>query len=217
MLRRRARRRPRSSGSPTGSPRTTAPTATSTTWSRSPRRAACLLQGCDDPANPNHAIAADNRDRLDAAGIEVVEVPVLPYADVGGRPRPGAVRELLRRERRRRRARRRVPPRRRRCSSSSARSTRAARSSRSPVRCSRTVAAACTASPSRSRRDDDPAHRVRRPRLARARRRADAGRRCASGSCRSAGTRRRRARRRARARACASPPARARGSSACRS
>jgi agmatine deiminase len=40
-----------------------------------------LLQGCDDPANPNAAIAADNAARLRAAGIEVTEVPVLPYAE----------------------------------------------------------------------------------------------------------------------------------------
>ena len=44
------------------------------------RPARVLLQGCADPANPNHAIAADNRRRLAAAGIEVTEVPVLPYA-----------------------------------------------------------------------------------------------------------------------------------------
>jgi agmatine deiminase len=43
-----------------------------------------LLQGCDDAENPNHAIACDNRARLEAAGIEVVEVPVLPYATIGG-------------------------------------------------------------------------------------------------------------------------------------
>ncbi|HEX5615848.1 MAG TPA: agmatine deiminase family protein [Acidimicrobiia bacterium] len=47
-----------------------------------------LLQGCDDPANPNHAIAADNRAALDAAGIVVTELPVLPYARVGGRSVP---------------------------------------------------------------------------------------------------------------------------------
>jgi agmatine deiminase len=46
----------------------------------SPRRA--LLQGCDDPANRNHAIAAENRRRLESAGIEVVEIPMLPYATV---------------------------------------------------------------------------------------------------------------------------------------
>lgn len=46
-----------------------------------PRR--CLLQGCDDPANPNHDIAAANRRQLERAGIEVTEVPVLPYATVG--------------------------------------------------------------------------------------------------------------------------------------
>lgn len=43
-----------------------------------------LLQGCSDPANPNHAIAAESRARLDAAGIEVIEVGALPYATVGG-------------------------------------------------------------------------------------------------------------------------------------
>lgn len=43
-----------------------------------------LLQGCGDPANPNHAIAAESRRRLDAAGVEVIEVASLPYATVGG-------------------------------------------------------------------------------------------------------------------------------------
>ncbi len=43
-----------------------------------------VLQGCDDPGNPNHAIAADNRGRLEAAGIAVVEVPALPYIDLVG-------------------------------------------------------------------------------------------------------------------------------------
>jgi agmatine deiminase len=60
-----------------------------------------LLQGCDDPTNPNHAIAADNRARLGRAGIDVTELPVLPYATAHGRtvpvpyvnlyPVPGAV------------------------------------------------------------------------------------------------------------------------------
>ena len=50
-----------SSGWPTASPRTKGPTATSTTSSRSSRPGRCLLQGCDDPANPNHAIARANR------------------------------------------------------------------------------------------------------------------------------------------------------------
>lgn len=45
-----------------------------------PRR--CLLQGCNDPANPNHEIARANRSALERAGIEVAEVPVLPYATV---------------------------------------------------------------------------------------------------------------------------------------
>jgi agmatine deiminase len=44
----------------------------------------CLLQGCDDPTNPNHAIARANRDTLERAGIEVTEVPVLPYAAIDG-------------------------------------------------------------------------------------------------------------------------------------
>jgi agmatine deiminase len=48
-----------------------------------------LLQGCADPDNDNHAIATDNRKRLEAAGIGVVEVPDLPYARVGdSRPLP---------------------------------------------------------------------------------------------------------------------------------
>jgi agmatine deiminase len=44
----------------------------------------CLLQGCADPANPNHAIAAASRATLERAGIDVTEVPVLPYATIGG-------------------------------------------------------------------------------------------------------------------------------------
>jgi agmatine deiminase len=43
-----------------------------------------LVQGCDDPANPNAAIAADNLRRLRAAGLDAVEVPVLPYAQYDG-------------------------------------------------------------------------------------------------------------------------------------
>jgi agmatine deiminase len=46
-----------------------------------PRR--CLLQGCDDPSNPNHDIAVTNRKLLERAGVEVTEVPVLPYAEIG--------------------------------------------------------------------------------------------------------------------------------------
>ncbi len=42
-----------------------------------------LLQGCNEPGNPNGEIAADNRRRLEAAGIDVVEIPVLPYASFG--------------------------------------------------------------------------------------------------------------------------------------
>ncbi len=49
---------------------------------------AVLLQGCDDPTNPNSAIAADNAARLRAAGIDVIEVPVLPYAEFQGQEYP---------------------------------------------------------------------------------------------------------------------------------
>jgi agmatine deiminase len=51
-----------------------------------PRQA--IVQGCDDPANPNHDIAVENRRRLEAAGVDAVEVPVLPYATVAGVPVP---------------------------------------------------------------------------------------------------------------------------------
>lgn len=44
----------------------------------------CLLQGCADPANPNHEIARTSRAVLERAGIDVTEVPVLPYATVSG-------------------------------------------------------------------------------------------------------------------------------------
>lgn len=43
-----------------------------------------LLQGCDDPSNPNAQIAAESRRRLEAAGIEVVEIASLPYGNVAG-------------------------------------------------------------------------------------------------------------------------------------
>jgi agmatine deiminase len=47
-----------------------------------------LLQGCDEQANPNHAIAVESRRRLEHAGIEVVEVSSLPYATVAGSSNP---------------------------------------------------------------------------------------------------------------------------------
>jgi agmatine deiminase len=47
-----------------------------------------LLQGCNDATNPNHAIATDNRARLEAAGIVVVEVATLPYAEVAATASP---------------------------------------------------------------------------------------------------------------------------------
>jgi agmatine deiminase len=37
-----------------------------------------------DPANPNYEHCFENRARLDAAGIEVTELPLLPYAEVAG-------------------------------------------------------------------------------------------------------------------------------------
>jgi agmatine deiminase len=37
-----------------------------------------------DPSNPNHEHCVENRDRLGAAGISVVEMPYLPYATVAG-------------------------------------------------------------------------------------------------------------------------------------
>lgn len=43
-----------------------------------------VLQGCDDPTDADHAVAADNRRRLEAAGIEVVELAVLPRAECRG-------------------------------------------------------------------------------------------------------------------------------------
>lgn len=47
-----------------------------------------LLQGCDDPTNPNAAIASESRRRLETAGIEVTEIASLPYVNVGGRTVP---------------------------------------------------------------------------------------------------------------------------------
>jgi agmatine deiminase len=43
-----------------------------------------VLQGARDPADANHAVAADSRARLRAAGIVVVEIPDLPRADIDG-------------------------------------------------------------------------------------------------------------------------------------
>jgi agmatine deiminase len=44
-----------------------------------------LTQGTADSTNPNAALLADNRARLDAAGIETISIDVLPYDTVGGR------------------------------------------------------------------------------------------------------------------------------------
>ena len=93
-----------------------------------------LLQGCADPDNPNHAIAIDNRRRLEAAGIDghrgsrSCRTPTF----ASGRAHPGPLRQPLRAERRGARADRRRPRRRRRCSRSSPSSIPAARSSPVP-------------------------------------------------------------------------------------
>jgi agmatine deiminase len=47
-----------------------------------------VLQGCDDEDNANAAVARENRARLEAAAIDVVELTALPYAEVGGREVP---------------------------------------------------------------------------------------------------------------------------------
>ncbi len=49
-----------------------------------------VAQTCEDPANPNHPLMRENRERLaaarDARGrrLEVIELPGLPYADLAG-------------------------------------------------------------------------------------------------------------------------------------
>ena len=45
-----------------------------------------LLQTVADEANPNWAAARENVARLEAAGLEVVELPLLPYVDHDGPP-----------------------------------------------------------------------------------------------------------------------------------
>ena len=74
------RRRARRSGSASGSSRTTTRTATWTTSAPSSRPARCVLQTVTDEANPNFEHCAENLRRLRAAGLEVVEMPWLPYA-----------------------------------------------------------------------------------------------------------------------------------------
>lgn len=44
-----------------------------------------VTQNTTDPTNPNAAILADNRARLEAAGIETLPVEILPYDMVGNR------------------------------------------------------------------------------------------------------------------------------------
>jgi agmatine deiminase len=45
-----------------------------------------LLQTVSDPRNPNYANLLDNRDRARDAGLDVVELDLLPYEEVRGRP-----------------------------------------------------------------------------------------------------------------------------------
>ena len=78
------------SGCPTASPSTTTPTATSTTSPPSPVPARLLMQGCDDESEHDWLLANVNvrcaRGAIDALGepIEVVEIPVLPFTEIGG-------------------------------------------------------------------------------------------------------------------------------------
>jgi agmatine deiminase len=44
-----------------------------------------LVQGTNEPSNPNADLLANNRARLEAAGISTIPIGVLPYDDVGGR------------------------------------------------------------------------------------------------------------------------------------
>ena len=46
------------------------------------------------PDNPNHDNCAENARRLRAAGLEVVELPLLPYAEVAGEPVAGSYMNL---------------------------------------------------------------------------------------------------------------------------
>ena len=45
-----------------------------------------LLQTVADEANPNWDTTRENAERLQAAGLEVVELPLLPYVDHDGPP-----------------------------------------------------------------------------------------------------------------------------------
>jgi agmatine deiminase len=42
---------------------------------------AVILQGCEDPVDPDRALAEDSRRRLEAEGIAVTEIPVLPRVE----------------------------------------------------------------------------------------------------------------------------------------
>ena len=64
-------------------PRTRTPTATSTSSppSRAPARCCCRARR---PGTPSSERMADNRSRLVAAGLDVVDFPILPTLEVGG-------------------------------------------------------------------------------------------------------------------------------------
>ena len=50
-----------------------------------PRPGLALLQGCDDPADRDAATAAESRRRLQRAGLEVIELAVLPRTECLGK------------------------------------------------------------------------------------------------------------------------------------
>lgn len=44
-----------------------------------------VLQGCDDPREPDHARMRENRRRAEETGLTVREIPVLPFSEMDGR------------------------------------------------------------------------------------------------------------------------------------
>ena len=77
---------------PTASPTTTTPTATSTTSPPSSAPGVVLLQGCDDPADPDHdrlrrQPPLPGRGPMPRTALEVVEVPCCRSSPTAGAPR----------------------------------------------------------------------------------------------------------------------------------
>ena len=164
VLRALARCRRGSSGSPTRSPRTTGPTATSTTSSRSPRRAGrCSRAAPTARIRTTRSPPTTSRDSRRPASTVDRDPDAAVHAGRrrGGCPVPYVNYYVA--QRCRRRARQRCADRRRmRSRTIGVAAIPVARSSASPGACSRTVAAACTASPNRSRPGRDRPDRVRR-------------------------------------------------------